>query len=290
MQIRENIKNLLLRLWREEAGGFWSSLFGGGGASPQMKDIAGVQQSLVHTMAGIVQDVFSKDTQVFNTLMRGLVPIFAAGPSRYAFSPAEESAYMSRITESMAAANQQMRAALGEVSARSGMTTAGGVTPALAQAEARAAQGLLSEKAQMELGVIGKGFQTGREEFWKAAQGIREAPGVLGGAAPYGEQAIKAGEVAYGSAAHINQLQRSKLGWLKGLIGAGLSMIPGVGPFAGAMFKAATTGQAPEGGMPPIWSRRGGGGSTATYSPAAEEEAAAGLATPGLGIGGGFVS
>jgi len=174
------------------------------------------------------QKIYADNSAILGSITNALTPIVKGGASQYGFSAAEDAALRTQATAELARAG---RSASGAV--RSALASRGGGNVLLpsgseASIEAGLAENEAYKQAEAQLDITGKGYETGRENFFRGTGMLGAAPGELeapitraGGAAMSGSQAY-AGSEKYLAAAGRR--------WMKpvaGIIGAGLTLATG---------------------------------------------------------------
>lgn len=175
------------------------------------------QQSLFQQMSGQAQQVFGGSSSAFNDLMGAYSPIVSAGPDQQGFSPAELSNLNSQaVTQSGVAARNASTAAKEVQAAVGGGNVAlpGGAAIGTNLSIANSA----SQNEANELNQINEAnYQTGRDNFFKAAEGLQAAPNVFNPATSAGEAATSSGTAAANTA---NQIAQENNSWVTAVTGA----------------------------------------------------------------------
>jgi hypothetical protein len=183
--------------------GFWSDLFGG----PDRSEVtlAGNASTLAQEMNSAFQTQFANQGQILQNLNAQLSPVANLGVSQFGFSPEELNALNTQAINTTAAAarNAQQRSA--NLLAGQGQGGTSGLTSGIAQqiqgAEAIGAQNQLSSEL---LGITAKGYETGRENFFKATEGERALAGLYNPSA-YASEALTSNQQALADAQKIRQ-------------------------------------------------------------------------------------
>jgi hypothetical protein len=202
------------------------------------------------------QQMAGQNFEILKGIVDNLKPIQAAGPEQFGFAPAEEAALRTNAAEQLNAAGSQVANAVrGAVASRGGGTTylpsgsEDSILGALAQETA-------VKEAEAQSGITQKGYDIGRQNWEFATEGLTRAPGALEAPIISAEEgASGAAQGAFKGAQEITAANRAWEAPVGKLIGAGLTLIPGAGPFLGAAVSGAANSL--PGGS-------GGGGSQAT--------------------------
>jgi len=152
-----------------------------GGCSPSsnMKTINNGIQDFAKDVKSQASTIFSGASDVFNTIMNSVHGIIAGGSSQYGYSAGEQAAKMAVAVNAGAAEARNLKgAAASSVGAVGGGNTA---NPAGIQQETvmGADQKAASDTALAENTITQGGFETGRDNFWKAEDVAGKAPSVF---------------------------------------------------------------------------------------------------------------
>jgi hypothetical protein len=203
----------------------------GGGPSQSQQQLAASQQQFYSTLQNSYAQTFAGQQAILSSLKSAWSPILSAGPGQYGFTPAEDSAMRSQVTQSTAGNYAQASRALNE-----GMAAKGGdaqiTSGANAQLDASVAQAAAGQQSAENLGITQAGYAQGLQNF-------NAASSVLGGVANYMNPtgyisgANQAGSSAFGSATtNYNEAQAASpwnavSGILGGALGVGLDAFTG---------------------------------------------------------------
>lgn len=186
------------------------------------------------------QQIMGENLSILGKIRGALEPIVKGGASQYGFSPAEDAARRTQATAELARAS---RSASGAV--RSALSSRGGgniLLPSGSEAsiESDIAQQEAYAQANAQLGITEKGYETGRENFFRGTGMLAAAPGELespitsaGGAAVSGAQAREKSEDA------ITAANRAWMKPVAGLIGGLAGAIPGLGALGAGISGAS---------------------------------------------------
>ena len=165
--------------------------------------------------------IFKGNENILGKLKSSLSPIIAAGPGQFGFTKPEEAAMRTGATEQITQAGN-----LAERKLRSELATQGGgnvYLPSGAQAslEGAMAQDTAQKQAAAQLGITQKGYETGRQNFFQAAQELPSATATLEQPiTSAGSQALSGAKEESGAAQQITQAQHAWIAPVAGMIGA----------------------------------------------------------------------
>lgn len=198
------------------------------GATTQQKDLLAQQQEFYSSLRKDYGTRFKDQTAILKTLNDGMSSIFSAGVGQKGFSPEEERAMRTQVTEGTAGTYAKAAKAV-----NAGLATRGGgqmVLGAGAEEQLRGemATAAAGEESRQQLGITQANYATGRENFWKAGS-------VLGGVAQmenpegFAGQATGAGAAAGKTASEIQQADAAASPWgiVGGILGGAASAFAG---------------------------------------------------------------
>lgn len=194
-----------------------------------MKSLAGDQKNFYSTLQNNYTQQFNGQSAILSKLSSSFEPILSAGENQYGFSAPEDAALRTQASEATAAQYQNAKKATGEAISSIGGGNA--VLPNGTSAEliAENANKAAADESTKQLGITTAGYETGRENFDKAAS-------VLGGVSAqmnptaYASSASTAGNDAFSSADSIWQANNSAWQTLAGAAGgAASSFLQGYG-------------------------------------------------------------
>ncbi len=149
------------------------------GPSSAMKAINKNIQDFATTVKSEAGDVFSASSDVFHKIMDSVSGIVSGGPSQYGYSAGEQSAKTAAAVQAGATEDRNLK---GAAAANVGAIGGGNVaTPAgMQQATVLAAdQKAAADTAAAQNEITQGGFETGRENFFKATDIAEKAPSVF---------------------------------------------------------------------------------------------------------------
>lgn len=187
------------------------------GATGQQKQIAGQQQQLLGQLTNQSKDIFGDSSQVFQDLTNTFAPIVAAGPNQQGFSAPELSALNSAAITNTGQAYRNASQAIKENEASIGggnMALPGG---AEIGAETQVANQGAAQTASALNQITQSNYETGRENYFKAAAGLESAPEVFNPATSAGSAATNSGTAAANTA---NQIAQENNSWVSAVTGA----------------------------------------------------------------------
>lgn len=214
------------------------------GASSQEQSAYANEDKISKLMTESAQQMAGTNFEILKGIVDNLKPIQSAGPDQFGFSAGEEAALRTDTAEQLNAANSQVANAVRGSMANKGTLPSGSenaIIGALAQ------EGAVKE-AEAQSAITTKGYDIGRQNWEFATEGLTKAPGAL--EAPVTgayEGAMGGAQAAMKGAQDITAADRAWEAPVGKLVGAGLSLIPGVGPFLGAAVGNAA-GSLPGGG------------------------------------------
>jgi hypothetical protein len=201
------------------------------GASKEQKDAYKTQKTLTNTAMQQAQAEFGNASTVFNSLFNTFAPIVAAGPNQKGFSLPEESSLKSSAITNTGEAYRHAATAVKEANAAVG----GGNEYLPGGAEIGRNIEVANEGAERTADALNKidqaNFETGRENYFKAAAGLEAAPGVFGTANSGTGTAIGSADAAAKTADQIAQENNSWVGAVTGALGGigGAAVTGGLG-------------------------------------------------------------
>lgn len=168
-------------------------------------------------MGSQAQQVFGGSSSAFNDLMDAYSPIVSAGPNQQGFSPGELSNLNSQAVTQSGVAARNASTAVKEAQAAVGggnVALPGGAAIGTNLSVANSA----SQNEANELNQINEAnYQTGRQNFFQAAEGLQQAPSVFNPATSAGEAATNSGTAAANTA---NQIAQENNSWVTAVTGA----------------------------------------------------------------------
>lgn len=223
------------------------------GASSQEKTAFGNEQKLSQLLTTNFQEFAGKNSAILENITSALNPIVSAGPSQFGLAPAAEAAERTSAAENISAAGAQASNAVrGALASRGGGTT---YLPSGSEASiiGSMAQDTAVKEALAQSSITQKGYDIGRQNWEFATEGLMKAPGELENpVTAAGKDLMPAAEAVSQGADKITAANRAWEAPVGKIVGAGLSMIPGVGPILGAGFGAATSA-AKSTSTPPVY-------------------------------------
>lgn len=187
------------------------------GASKEQKDAFNTQKTLTNTAMQQAQQEFGSASSVFNALNNTFAPIVAAGPNQKGFSLGEESALKSSAITNTGEAYRHAVTAVKEANAAVG----GGNEFLPGGSEIGRNVEIANEGAEHTADALNRidqaNFETGRENYFKAAEGLEAAPGVFGTANSGTNSAITGGEAESKTA---DEIAASNNSWISAVSGA----------------------------------------------------------------------
>lgn len=195
------------------------------GASPAENQISASQTSLFNTLSTQATKIFGASSSTFNTLSAAYSPIVSAGPNQPGFSAPEKAVLDTQAIDATAGAYSSARQSIGEQTA-----AYGGGNVALPGGASIGPQATLSAAAanteSNELNTINiDDYQTGRQNWLAAANGLAGAPSVFNPATGAGEAATTAGKTAFGEADTIYQENLAAQNAELATIGEGVGLV-----------------------------------------------------------------
>jgi hypothetical protein len=218
------------------------------GASGQQKEAFANETKVSQLLTTQFQQFAGENQEILGQLTKNLSPIQEAGPSQFGLSPAQEAAERTGTAEQLTAAGSQVSNAIRGAIASKG----GGTNPlpsgSLASIEGALAQDTAVKEALAQSKITERGYDIGRENWQFATKGLMEAPGALENPVTgAGGEALSGAQAQMKGADEITAANRAWEAPVGKLIGAGLTLIPGIGPVLGpGVAKAA--GSLPGGG------------------------------------------
>jgi len=194
------------------------------GATSQQKGLLTSQTNFYNTLQQQMSTVFGNSSSVFQDLMNTYAPVVAGGPSQHGFSPSELASLNSQAITQTGQAYQHAKEAVGEQTAAFGGGNnylpsgyQGNLQTQLANSAASQTSNELNQINQAD-------WQTGRQNWMFAAQGLAGAPSVFNPATGFAGAANQAGEAASNTA---NQIAQENNSWVNALVGAGAGIAGG---------------------------------------------------------------
>jgi len=219
------------------------------GPSGDEKSLQASSEGFASTLQKNYGELFKGMSDVLGSISKTFTPIVAAGPSQRGFSPEESAALQTQaVTSSAAAARNAEQAARSFGAGQGGGGTSGLTSGIQQQIEA----GIASQGAQAEASKLGQieaaDWQTGRENYWKAAGGLQALGTQYAGAASGAQGgAINENAQAFGQADTIQQQQNQEQAAIaSGITGLATSVaLPGLGAMSqgNSIFSAFTGGK-----------------------------------------------
>ena len=207
--------------------GFFSSLFGGGGPTPQQEALAGQAASMSAVYNQAFQSQLAGLTDVQNKLSSYLTPIANLGPNAQGFSAPELAAMNTQaINEAGAAARNAAMVTGTTLAGRGGGASSGIVSGIEAGIKGSEASAAASQLAAAQEAITQKNYDVGRQNFWNATAGEQALAGTFNPAA-IGKVGVTAEQTALTAADQIQkEKQAAKAGPL-GLLDTGLGFLTG---------------------------------------------------------------
>lgn len=203
-------------------------------AASQLKDFS-------KQMVDQASSVFGNDSTIFNQMMKSYSGIIAGGPGQQGFSQAELNAKNSQaITNN---ANQYRNVAgaakAGQAAYGGGNTVSGaGVTTAANLGIAEAAAGNTANELS---NITQQNYEAGRQNFWNAASGEQQLPGVFNNLPGVDNAALGAQDANLKEQKSLDQAGNWWQKPVMGLVGAGLNLASGgIGGVAGSALDAGS--------------------------------------------------
>lgn len=187
------------------------------GATAAQNNLANEQSSFFGNAVDQAQQIFGKDSTVFNSLMKTFAPTVAAGPSQQGFSAGEKSNLDSQAITQSGQAYKNAKAATGNAEAAQGGGMA--VLPGGAKVGADANLAISSaNNTANELGQINQAdYDQGNKNYNEAVSGMAGASNVFNSATGASEGATGAGSAAASTA---NQVSQENQSWVQSVTGA----------------------------------------------------------------------
>lgn len=191
------------------------------------KDAAGQLKDFAGQLKDQASQVFGNDSQIFNTMLKSYSGIVAGGPSQEGFSQAELNAKNAQAITNNANQYRNVSGAVksgqagyggGNTVSNAGVTTAANLGVAEAAAANTANQ--LSDITQQD-------YATGRDNFFKAAQGEESLPGVFNNLPGVDNAALGAQDANLKEQKSLDQAGNWWQKPVMGLVGAGLNIASG---------------------------------------------------------------
>jgi hypothetical protein len=187
------------------------------GASKEQTESYNTQKNLTSTAIQQAQQEFGSASSVFNSLYNSFAPIVNAGPNQKGFSAAEDSALKSGAITNTGEAYRHASTAVKEAGAAVG----GGNEYLPGGAEIGRNIEVANEGAERTADSLNKidqaNYETGRENYFKAAEGLNAAPGAFGTANSGMTDAIGSGE---DQAKTANDIAAANNSWVSSVTGA----------------------------------------------------------------------
>ena len=179
------------------------------------------------TAAQQAKTVFGNADKVFSSLFDKFSAIFSGGPNQMGFSQNELNALNAGVTTNAAiSARNAMTAVKGAQSAFGGGNTSN-PSGARIGAEMNVANAAAASKATALNEVSLKNWETGRDNFWKAGEGLMKSPSVYDNVPEMTNAATKSNANAMSNAQAVNSANNWWVAPVEGLIGAGVNMATG---------------------------------------------------------------
>lgn len=187
------------------------------GATSAQNNLANEQSSFFSNAIQQSQQIFGKDSTIFNSLMKTFAPTVAAGPSQEGFSAAEKSNLQSQAITETGQAYKNAKAAVGNAEAAQG----GGMSVLPGGARVGADINLATSAANQtanELGQINQAdYDQGHKNYDEAVSGMMNAGNVFNSSTSAEEGATGAGNSAASTA---NQVAQENQSWVQSVTGA----------------------------------------------------------------------
>ena len=189
------------------------------GATGAQKTAQANEMKVSDLLTSDFQKIFSGNDNILQSITGALEPVVNAGPNQYGFSSAEDAALRTQATDTLAAAGRNTTNAVrSAVAANGGMNLPSGSEAAI---EGSLAESEANKQAEAQLGITEKGYETGRENFFKSEGALASAPGALENpATAAGSAAEGAAGAAMQGATDIATAQNAWIAPVAGAIGA----------------------------------------------------------------------
>ena len=187
------------------------------GATGEQKDTYNAQSDLMKQLTNQSQQIFGGSSSVFQDLINSFAPTVAAGPNQKGFSLPEEAALKSGAITNTGEAYKHASQAVRSANAAIG----GGNEYLPGGAEIQANVDVANQGAQQTASALNQidqaNYATGRDNYFKAAEGLTQAPQVFNPSTSAGNSAVGAGSAAADTA---NQIAAANNSWVQGVTGA----------------------------------------------------------------------
>jgi len=198
------------------------------GATGAQKELQAKQAAFYDVMTESYKTTFAESQSILKGLMSSFEPVLKAGYNQSGFSTAEEAAYRTEARETVAQSHQQAEQAIKNAYAAGGDT----FLPRGAESQMLGLSALSSarQNASAQLGITQEGARLGRERYYKSAEILGGAAGLM---APtgYSGAATGAGSAAGTTASEIQKANAASSPWgaIGGILGGA------AGAFAGGL-------------------------------------------------------
>lgn len=203
------------------------------GASSEQKQIEASQSAFYDTMRKESSDVFGMNSKLYQQLVSAFQPIFDKGPGQKGFSDEESAALHTQATEGVARNYQAASKAVREQQAAEGGGNVNIPSGQESEIKAELAGSAAAQESSEASQITEADYETGRQNWESAKQGMLEAGTVMNGGAAYAGAATDAGSAASKTANEISQANNSWMGAVGGMLGTA------VGGWASGGFKTS---------------------------------------------------
>lgn len=191
------------------------------GATGGQKQAAGNEMKVSNLLTSDYEKIFADNNNILDSITGALKPVVEAGPSQYGFNATEDAAMRTQATDRIASAGRSATNAV-----RSTLASQGGGNTYLPSGSEAAIIGSLAEdqaskQADAQLSITEKGYETGRENFFKSEGALTAAPGALENpATAAGGAAEGASTAAMGGQTDIANAQNAWMAPVAGIVGS----------------------------------------------------------------------
>ncbi|HZQ90380.1 MAG TPA: hypothetical protein VFA60_01150 [Terriglobales bacterium] len=201
------------------------------GASGEQKSMYQRQSQFYDLATDQMKQVFGDSSAVFADLRDTFRPIVAAGPNQRGFSDEERGSLNTQATEGTSKIYEHASKALNEGLAARGGGNAFIPSGADEQLRQELASSAAENEANQKLRIVQADYDTGRDNYFRAATGLAGAPSVFNPAIGFTNAATSAGSAAADTANQITQANNSWVGAVTGALGgiAGAAVTGGFG-------------------------------------------------------------
>lgn len=193
------------------------------GASSEQKQAFANEKKISQLLTTNFEEFAGRNSAILDNMISSLSPIESAGPGQYGLPAAEDAALRTSASENISSAGAQASNAV-----RSALASRGGGTTYLPSgSEASIIGTLAQDTAQKEAlaqnQITEKGYDTGRQNWEFATEGLIKAPGELENpVTSAGSGALGGAEAEQKGAEAITQANQAWMAPVAGIIGAGV--------------------------------------------------------------------